>query len=547
MAPRYLPLVVAFLVALPALTATSNPRSTDEPLSPPAREASGGDDLVEFFRSRGVSAKPDDVRRLIEQLGDDSFEVRRNAAQRLHELGGGAAPLLRAAHDHPDPEVRRAAADCLRRIDIEFSSPAVIAAAQRIAKVKPEGAAGALLSFLPAVGDERVLEELQNALVAVTPRNGQPDPAVVRALKDDDPTRRAAAGLALCRVGARDHFSAVRKLLDDHDPRVRLRVGLALAVLGERDAVLTLIPLLETLPRNQLAPVEDVLYALARENAPVTSMGRGAVARAKFRADWAAWWLKSGFDVDMTALREPAFLDHTLVLLLDEGKVTELDSDDRPLWSIDRLGFPLDLQLLPGGRVLVADNSGNRVVERHPLGMVLWETNATGPLVAQRLPNGNTFIATREELSEVDREGTVVWSVVRPAGDQVMRAVRLPDGDTAVISMTRQRFVRLDPQGKERSGFPVRVHTAGGRIDVRPDGCVLIPEKDRNMVVEYDATGKVLHEYPVDQPIAAVRLDNGNILATSMEQRRAIELDAAGKEIWSYRSSRSRVNRAWRR
>jgi hypothetical protein len=544
MAPRCLPLIVAVLVALPALTATSNPRSTDEP---PTREASGGDDLVEFFQSHGASAKPGEVHRLIEQLGDDSFEVRRSATQRLKELAGAAAPALRAAVDHPDPEVRRAAADCLRQIEIESSSPAVIAAAQRLAKQKPRGAAAALLNFLPAVGDERVLEKLQIALVAVTLRDGQPDPAVIHAVQDDDPTRRAAAGVALCRVGAKEHLPAVRKLLNDPIPRVRLRIGLALVALGEREAVPALISVLDVLPRNLLVPVEDLLYGLARESAPVMSMGHGTAERKKFREAWADWWKTSGKTIDLASVRESPYLDHTLVLLLDEGKVTELDSDDRPLWSIDRLGFPLDLQLLPGGRVLVADNTGNRVVERHPLGMVLWETNASGPLAAQRLPNGDTFIATRDELSEVDREGTVVWSVVRPAGDQVMRATRLPDGDTAVIGMTRQRYVRLDPQGKERYGFPVRVQTAGGRIDVHPDGRVLIPEMGRNLLVEYDATGKVLHEYPVEQPIAAVRLDNGNILVTSMEEKRAIELDPAGKEIWSYRSTKSRVNRAWRR
>jgi HEAT repeat protein len=200
MAPRCLPLVGVFLLALPALTATSNPRSTDEPSPPPARKASGGDDLVDYFRSRGVSAKPDEVRRLIEQLGDDSFEVRQSASHRLHELGGVAAPSLRIALDHPDPEVRRAAADCLRRIENESSSPAVVAAARRIAKEKPDGAAAALLTFLPAVGDEHVLNELQRALEAVTLRNGQSEPAVIQAVQDDDPTRRAAAGVALCRA-----------------------------------------------------------------------------------------------------------------------------------------------------------------------------------------------------------------------------------------------------------------------------------------------------------------------------------------------------------
>ncbi len=181
MASRCLPLVAVFLLVLPALTATSNSRSTDATALRPNPEATGGDDLVEFFRARWVSAKPDDVRRLIEQLGEESFEVRQDAARQLERLGGAAAPALRAALDHPDPEIRRAAADCLHHIEIESSSPAVVAAAQRIAKQKPDGAAAALLIFLPAVSDEQVLEELQKALTAVTLRNDQPDPVVIQA------------------------------------------------------------------------------------------------------------------------------------------------------------------------------------------------------------------------------------------------------------------------------------------------------------------------------------------------------------------------------
>ena len=90
------------------------------------------------------------------------------------------------------------------------------------------------------------------------------------------------------------------------------------------------------------------------------------------------------------------------------------------------------------------------------------------------------------------------------------------------------------------------MQTFGGRIDVQPDGRVLVPLLGENRVIEYDATGRPLREFTVEQPIAALRLANGNTLVTSMRERRAVELDPAGKEVWQYRSD-TRVNRAWRR
>ena len=93
-------------------------------------------------------------------------------------------------------------------------------------------------------------EALRTALAAVAVRDGKPEPALVRALTDEAPARRAAAGVALCRAGATAQLPAIRKLLQDPDPQVRLRVGLALADLGEKEAVPVLIALLDALPRN---------------------------------------------------------------------------------------------------------------------------------------------------------------------------------------------------------------------------------------------------------------------------------------------------------
>jgi hypothetical protein len=130
-----------------------------------------------------------------------------------------------------------------------------------------------------------------------------------------------------------------------------------------------------------------------------------------------------------------------------------------------------------------------------------------------------------------------------------MRAARLPDGDFACVVTHGARgryFVRLDPSGREKARFAVNVQTYGGRIDVLPDGRVLIPAMADDKVIEYDPAGRTLREFSVREPIAALRLANGNTLVTSMRERRAVELDPAGKEVWQYRSN-TRVNRAWRR
>ena len=48
-----------------------------------------------------------DLTRLVQQLGDPDFQQRQRATEALRQQGTAALPALRAALDHPDPEVRR--------------------------------------------------------------------------------------------------------------------------------------------------------------------------------------------------------------------------------------------------------------------------------------------------------------------------------------------------------------------------------------------------------------------------------------------------------
>src|SRR5262249_48576729 len=152
------------------------------------------------------------------------------------------------------------------------------------------------------------------------------------------------------------------------------------------------------------------------------------------------------------------------------------------------LEFPLDVQLLPNQRVLVAEHNGNRVTERDLKGKVVWQKQVESPLVAQRLPNGNTFIVNHNQMVEVNPDGKAVFHYVPPGGDQIMKAQKLRNGNTAFV-LSGGAFVQIDGTGKEIRRFGVNVSTSGGRIDVLPNGHVLIPEHRHNRLVEYDTEG----------------------------------------------------------
>jgi hypothetical protein len=544
---RALCVVALALAAGVAHPADDSSASDDERTLKQAGVAIDDAGLLGFFRQ--ASAADRDILALIKQLGDDAFDVREKASANLIALGPVAVPFLREALRSEDAEIVRRAETCLKHIGTGTPAAVVSAAARLLARRKPPGAADVLLSYLPRVAGERAESDIRAALAAVAVHDGRADAALLQALADKSAERRAAAAAALARGGARDRLPAVRKLLQDSDPTVRQETALALAALKEKEAIPVLIDLLAVLPRTQCTPVEDALCELALDEAPPLPADDSQAAAKKYRDAWAEWWRKHGPTADLAPLADAGrFKGYTMMVLLDAGRIKEVDADGKTRWQIDGLGFPLDAQRLPGDRVLVAEHKSGRVTERDRKGRILWEKRVEEPLVAQRLANGNTFIATRQEIVEIDRAGKQVFST--EPGGLILKAQKLDHGEMAVVLMVANgfgaEFVRLDAAGKPVTGFPVDVRTSGGRIDVLPNGRVLTPLKDRNKVVEYDATGQVVWQADFPQPVAAVRLANGHTMVTSYEDRRAVELDATGKPVWEYKAE-GRLTRAWRR
>jgi hypothetical protein len=550
----FLALGVCLLAGLPTGKApAADGPSRDEQALRDAGIPTDGSGLLTFFRNRTIdAADAGRLEKLVKQLGDDSFTVRELASKQLVAIGARARKVLTEALKDPDVEVARRAQECLRLIEQGASATVVSSAVRVLAQRKPAGAVEVLLSYLPSADDEMLAQEVRAALGDLAVRDGKAEPALVTALADASALKRGAAGAALARARLAEHLPAVRKLLADPDARVRLRVGLALSAVREKEAVAILIRLLDQLPAEETGLVEDLLYRLAGDKPPPEVPGTGLDSRRKYREAWEGWWKDQQAKIDPAQLEQSArTLGFTLVVLLDLQQVMDLDAANRPRWQIENLALPLDVQLLPGEqRVLIAEHDGNRVTERDLKGEVKWEHKIEAPLVAQRLPNGNTFIATRTSLLELDRDGKEVFTYTRPDGAHFMKATKLRNGDIACVTQLGvARYVRLTPKGKEFEevkSFGVDVRTSGGRIEVLPNGHILIPELGNNRVVEHDATGKVVREFEVEQPIAAVRLPNGHTLVTSMTQHRAVELDRTGKEVWEFKHA-TRVTRALRR
>jgi HEAT repeat protein len=497
--------------------------------------------LDELTRRTLTDALREKALALIGQLGNDDFDVREKATTDLQALGGAIAPLLRQHAGDPDLEVNSRIQKCLAAISNEQARPLSPVVPRLVALRKPKGAAEALLSFVPFAEDSVVGEEALAALAAVALRDGKPEPALVRALEDKVPARRAAAAEALWRAGAADQRPAVRKMLQDPDPAVRLRVAQTLLASQEKEAVPVLIALLAELPVEQGAQVEEVLRRLAGERSPELTLGGEEGTREKVREAWTAWWREHGPAVDLAqAVMTPRVLGYTLVSYADTGRLLEMAPGGKVRWELRDVQAVYDAQALPGDRVLVAEHNHRRITERNLKGDIIWQRAMNWPVNVQRLPNGNTFACSRNELVEVDKAGKDVLNVTRPIAD-LFAARRLRDGQ--IVCVTNAGMCqRLDATGtKELKSFQIGQIFLGG-LEVLPNNHLLVALYNLNKVQEYDLEGKLVWEATVATPSSAVRLANGHTLVASSNAQMLVELDRTGKVF----SEEKVPNRPWR-
>ncbi|MCI0376184.1 MAG: PQQ-binding-like beta-propeller repeat protein [Gemmataceae bacterium] len=500
-----------------------------------------GPDLLRYFQERTLNKEQiAQLAAKVDQLNDPAYAVRVKAAAELIKAGSLAKPFLVELVRRPnvDLEALRRAEQCLKQITEGGEARLAVATAHLIGKHKPQGAAAALLAYVPFVVDEQVEEALQTTLNALAVKNGKPEPSLVRALSDPSERKRAAAAEALVRGAGLKHKALVEPLLKEESPHMRLQITRALVEAKDKTAVPELIRVLGDLPTQDAWEAEELLHRIAGDSAP-SIYADAKTPPAKVRQAWLNWWSKHESFVDLSKLDEtPGMLGYTLVTQMtagpgQNGRVMELRPNKEVHWKIEGIRYPLDAQVVGKDRVLVVEYLNSKITERDFKGDVHWEKQVSLPVAAQRLPNGHTFVVTRRSLLVLDREGNQVFQHQAGVGN-INAGHRLRDGTMAYVN-TMGLLKIIDPQGNDIKSFQVgQVYATGGNIDPLPGGGFLVPLYRENRIVEFDRNGQIKWELKVNYPTSATKLPNGNVLVVSLTNQRVVELNRAGEEVWSF-------------
>jgi hypothetical protein len=498
-----------------------------------------GAGLLAFIRARTMS---DEQRKglanKVRALGSAEYTEREKASRELVALGRAALPYLRPAVNDPDLETSRRARRCIEQIQRSSSPSLLTLAALLVKERRPAGAAPVLLNYLPSIEDESLEEIWLDALRVVGWREGRADPALLAALADKRPLFRAAAAHVLSRGSDADARQRTVPLLADAAARVRFEAAAGLARFGAKKAVAVLLALLDDGPFTLACQSEYLLRLLAGEQAPEQTLdGDEPAVRRRCRTAWQAWWKKDGEHVDLARLKgeEPP---HGLTVVCENGdegsRVWECGQGGQACWEIVGLEGVHDVQLLAGGRVLIAEHDANRVTERDRQGKILWQHRTdVNPIACQRQANGNTLIATYKELYEVTPDHKEVF---RHTDRRDFRdALRLANGHILYVTgdgVLVERDARCEHL---LCTIQPEEHAEGAkyRAGLEPllNGRFLLALGGSNRVIEIDASGKIRWEHRVCTPMSATRLRNGHTLIACFEDRCLIEVDRAGKEI----------------
>jgi outer membrane protein assembly factor BamB len=274
---------------------------------------------------------------------------------------------------------------------------------------------------------------------------------------------------------------------------------------------------------------EELLGHLAGEEAPRVSVVEDvAEARRKCRAAWAAWWAGPGAKVDLArAAERERLLGLTLGIEYNTGRVWECAPDGTVRWEFSNLQGPMEAQVLPGGRVLVAESNNHTVSERDLKGNVLWKRTFEGePTGCQRLPNGNTFVSTYNSVHEVNRDGKEIYSFRLAEGSNAIWRGR----NGHVFYAATAEIIEADTTGRKVRSVPLPKGGMYVGIQDLPGNRFMVANSGTGDVLELDAAGKVLWRANVAGACGVARLPNGHTLVAAPQH--VVELNRDGKKVW---------------
>jgi hypothetical protein len=216
----------------------------------------------------------------------------------------------------------------------------------------------------------------------------------------------------------------------------------------------------------------------------------------------------------------------------------------------------------PPRRLLVADDSKQRLAIVAPDGSLEWEAKV-GPIHdAWLLPNGNLlFQQSWTKIVEMKPDKTVVWSydAAKMNGNEGKRVEvhafqRLADGLTMIVESGPARVIEVDHDGSIKHQIALKVHHPSAHSDTRlarklANGNYLVAHESDGFVREYDSTSKIVWDFEVplfgkerkgghgpeafgNSLFSATRLPNGNTLIGGGNGHSVLEVTPDKKIVW---------------
>lgn len=188
-----------------------------------------------------------------------------------------------------------------------------------------------------------------------------------------------------------------------------------------------------------------------------------------------------------------------------------------------------------GKNILAICETDGTVVWQYKTGGPEAKNNHTGHHDVQFLPNGNIlFHDSWSVTSEITPQKVIVWKH-DSKGANVHAFQRLANGHTMIAESGIGRIVHLDQEGEIQKEVPL---PKNGRhqtrmLEILPNGHYLSCAENPGVVTEYDATGKIVWEYPTNTRVfGAIRLKNGNTLIATGSGNSILEVSPNKKVVW---------------
>ena len=195
--------------------------------------------------------------------------------------------------------------------------------------------------------------------------------------------------------------------------------------------------------------------------------------------------------------------------------------------------------LVMGGKTAIISEDGTAV----------WEYQG-GTRDGFVLPNGNILLAWSDHVEEVTRGKEVVFSYqLDKANGEIGTTQRLYNGNTLVTELgAKPRLLEVNAKAEIVHEFTLQPETDNTHMQTRmarqlKNGNYLVPHLLAFAIKEYRPDGQVLATLKTDLPelggraaepwpFTAIRLDNGNTLASLTHSNQVVEMNQKGEVVW---------------